>query len=127
MDQAKGLTMGSSRRGRVLGCVLAGLGGLVALTYVMATSTEVEAYMERDGQLVRIAGGYRPVAIVLVTIQAVAAVAALVGLVAAARKSDRVATRSLGVAAIAGLVPALLPGVLAFFARVLVMRSSRPA
>jgi hypothetical protein len=116
-----------SRQGRTLAYVLAALGGLVALTYIMATPTKVEAYMERDGQYVLFDSGYRPVAIVLVTIQAVAAVATFVGLVAAARKSDRVATRSLGVAAIAGLIPAVLPGVLAFLARRLVLQSSRSA
>jgi hypothetical protein len=118
--------MEPSSRVRVLACVLAGLCGLVALTYVMATPTKVEAYVERDGQLVQFDGGYRPVAMILATVQAIAAVAALIGLVAAARNSDRVAARSLGVAAVAGLVPALVPGVLAFFARKFVVQSGRP-
>lgn len=64
----------------------------------MATPIELRAYIERDGQLVQFDGGYQPFTLVLVTIQA-----------------------------IAGLVPALVPGVLACLARRLVMRSRTSA
>jgi hypothetical protein len=119
--------MEPSRRTRILACVSAAVGAFVALTFVMATPTKIEAYSDNNGQVVMLASHYRPVAIVLVIIQAVALIATVVGLVAAARRTDRIATRSFEVAAVTGLVPTVVPGVLAFLARRLVVQSSKPA
>lgn len=109
-------------RRRLLACMLAALGGLVSLLYVLATPGRLVGYMEKDGQLVEIGSNYNRGTIVLVSIQAIAAIVMAVGLVAAVTKRNKLASQSFGVATIVGLIPAILPGVLAFFARRLIAR-----
>ena len=109
-------------RRRLFACLLAAVGIVIAMTYVLASPGRVVGYVEKNGQLVEIGRSYMPGMIALVSIQAVAAMILVVGVVAAMSKKNKLATRSFGVATIVGLIPTIIPGVLAFFARKLIAR-----
>jgi hypothetical protein len=109
----------------VVGCGLAGLAAFLALVSESAFPARTSWSWERDGVIIAGGSSYHPWMAVLAMIQVVAMVAALVGLGLAAGRRDTAAGRSLLVAGVAGLVPTVVPGVVALLARWFVRRAGR--
>ncbi len=113
-------------RSRSIALILAGLAAVAALIFVTATPLVTTTKVELDGAVVA-GSSIRSLWIVFAVTQCVALLAAVFGSIAVVRHKDRSAGISLGVATIAGLVPAIVPGVLAAFARNNLRKSIRAA
>jgi hypothetical protein len=115
----------SSSRGREAGSLLAALAGLAALVVVSAYPTTSASYGEANGVRVLLERHVSAYAVTFVVLQAVATVTAITAAVLAWRGRTQPAIRLLLVAGLTGLVPSVLPGILALTARYLLVRTTR--
>lgn len=121
---------------RAVGYTSAALSALISASFVLATPTTASWEVRQIGAGDPVGGtvvdrGFKimPVSLLFAAIQAVALAAAVTAIVIGLRGNDRTARRLLAVTAVAGLVPAVLPGLLAALAWYLLGRSPgrRPA
>lgn len=114
-------------RVRLAALSLAALAAATALVFVAVTPFVSRARIENNGSVRDLGTSINGLSLTFVVIQLVAVVAAVAALVAALRGDDGVAGGALKVAAVAGLVPAIVPGVLAFCALRLLPGGTRSA
>jgi len=105
-------------------CILAGVAALTALTFAIAMPTTTSATVERGGVVTSLGTNVHWLTLVFVVLQEVAALAAFTGIILVLSGRPQPARRALMVASMTGLVPVVVPGVLALLATYLLGKAA---